>query len=322
MSSIITITFSPCIDKSARVNTLVPEKKLTCFDPRLEPGGGGINVARAIHKLGGEATAIYPAGGYTGSFFNHLLQKENIPAIVIDTVNHTRENFMILDELANLQYRFGMPGTLLMPDEWKRILSVIEGMHDVTYIVASGSLPPGVPADIYARIAAIAKNKHARFIVDTSGEALKHAVAEGVFLVKPNLGELSSLINHEHIDVSKVPEIARRFIHRGQCEVMLVSMGSQGAQLVTADQLFHVLPPSAERKSTVGAGDSMLAGVVLKLSENWPLKDALQYGVAAGTAATMNAGTALCTLADTEKLYALIKDGQSNRQVSLTDSKI
>jgi 6-phosphofructokinase 2 len=103
---------------------------------------------------------------------------------------------------------------------------------------------------------------------------------------------------------------------------MLVSMGSQGAQLVTADQLFHVLPPSAERKSTVGAGDSMLAGVVLKLSENWPLKDALQYGVAAGTAATMNAGTALCTLADTEKLYALIKDGQSNRQVSLTDSKI
>jgi len=301
---------------------MVPEKKMSCYDPVLEPGGGGINVARAIHKLGGEATAVYPAGGYTGAFFNHLLQKENIPAVVIDTENHTRENFMILDELANQQYRFGMPGTLLMAEEWKRILSVIEGMHDVSYIVASGSLPPGVPADIYARIAAIAKNKHARFIVDTSGEALKHAVAEGVFLVKPNLGELSSLINHEHIDIAKVPEIARRFIHRGQCEVMLVSMGNQGAHLITADQQYHVLPPPAERKSTVGAGDSMLAGFVLKLSENRPLREALQYGVAAGTAATMNAGTALCSLQDTEKLFALIKESQSNKHVDLTGSKI
>ena len=111
MSSIITITFSPCIDKSTAVAALVPEKKLVCATPKLEPGGGGINIARAIKKLGGAATAIFPSGGYTGKYFNHLLEKENIPAVIIETANETRENIIVVDEATNNQYRFGMPGT-------------------------------------------------------------------------------------------------------------------------------------------------------------------------------------------------------------------
>ena len=171
MSKIITITFSPCIDKSTSVPFIIPEKKLRCTAPKLEPGGGGINVARAIRKLGGEAIAIFPSGGYTGKFFNHLLENENIASVIIETTNETRENIIVLDESINNQYRFGMPGTELSEHEWKQCLQAVEEINNVEFIIASGSLPPGVPLDIYAQLAKIARYKHTRFIVDTSGEA-------------------------------------------------------------------------------------------------------------------------------------------------------
>ncbi|MFI5134082.1 MAG: 1-phosphofructokinase family hexose kinase, partial [Chitinophagales bacterium] len=180
MPKIITITFSPCIDKSTSVPQLLPEKKLQCVVPKLEPGGGGINVARAIKKLGGEAIAIFPSGGYTGKYFNHLMEKENVPSVIIEIKNETRENIIVLDESSNQQYRFGMPGTELSESEWKQCIKVIEEMparpaggKDVEFIVASGSLPPGVPLDIYAHLAIIAKKQKAKLIVDTSGEALQ-----------------------------------------------------------------------------------------------------------------------------------------------------
>lgn len=151
MSSIITITFSPCIDKSTSVQSLIPEKKLKCTSPKLEPGGDGINVARAIIKLGGEATAIFPSGGYTGKFFNHLMKKENVPSVIIESINETRENIIVLDESVNKQYRFGMPGTALNEHEWKQCLEAVEEASNAEFIIASGSLPPGAPLDIYGR---------------------------------------------------------------------------------------------------------------------------------------------------------------------------
>ncbi|HWC55048.1 MAG TPA: PfkB family carbohydrate kinase, partial [Chitinophagaceae bacterium] len=215
MPKIITLTFSPCIDRSTSVPKLLPEKKLKCTASKLDPGGGGINVARAIKKLGGEAIAIFPSGGYTGKYFNALLEKENVPVVIVETQNETRENFVVLDESSNLQYRFGMPGTPLQESEWKKMLEVVEGMNDLEFIVASGSLPPGVPLDIYAQLAVIAKKKKAKLIVDTSGEALKHAANEGVYLMKPNLGELSSLLGVERIDVEKIEELGRQVIAKG-----------------------------------------------------------------------------------------------------------
>ncbi|MFZ1369449.1 MAG: PfkB family carbohydrate kinase, partial [Ferruginibacter sp.] len=126
MASIITITFSPCIDKSTSIPALIPEKKLRCAVPKLEPGGGGINVARAIIKLGGSAVAVFPSGGYTGKFFNHLMENENVPSVIIETGNETRENIIVLDDSNNNQYRFGMPGTRLTETEWKQCLHAVE----------------------------------------------------------------------------------------------------------------------------------------------------------------------------------------------------
>ena len=308
MLKIITLTFSPCIDKTTSVRELIPEKKLKCSTPTLEPGGGGINVARAIKKLGGEAIAVYPAGGYTGRHFNALLENENVQAIIIDTKNETRENVIVVDESKNQQYRFGMPGTELSESEWQQCLDVIQKENEIEFIVASGSLPPGVPLDIYARLAVIAKKKNAKLIVDTSGDALKHAANEGVYLLKPNLSELASLIGTEKIDTDDITKFARELIQKANCQVLVVSMGERGAMLITNDETHHIIPPKAERKSTVGAGDSMVAGLVLSLSQKISFKDVLKYAVACGTAATMNPGTELCKKEDVEKLVQALSD--------------
>lgn len=307
MSKIITVTFNPVIDKSTTISSLIPEKKLRCTAPSFEPGGGGINVARAIKKLGGDATAIYPAGGYTGKFLEILMEKEGVPSLIIETRNHTRENLIVLDTSTNQQYRFGMPGPELLEDEWKSCLQKIKELDDIEFIVASGSLNPGMPLDIYARIAVIAKEKNAKLIVDTSGEPLKHAANAGLYLIKPNLGELSSLVGKEEINAEMVDDVALELIEKGKCEIVVVSMGAAGAMLVSKNEVIHMVPPTVRKRSTVGAGDCMVAGIVLSLARGLNLKEALRYGIASGTAATMNPGTELAKLEDVEKLYKLIR---------------
>ncbi len=308
MPKIITITLNPAIDKSTSVPVLVPEKKMKCTLPVFEPGGGGINVARAIKKLGGNATALYLAGGYTGKFFTQLLDREHIDSVVIEIAKHTRENLIVLNSTANLQYRFGMPGPLVEEMEWKKMLEEIEKMNGIDYIVASGSLPPGVPVDIFARIASIAKGKGTRCVVDTSGEALQLAANEGVYLLKPNLGELSSLVGSEEINTEMVDDVAATLIANGRSEVVIVSMGAAGAMLVTKGLVRQLTAPVVKRISTVGAGDSMVAGIITGLCNGKSILEAAKYGVACGTAATINPGTELCRLEDVERLYPLIKE--------------
>jgi len=307
MPRIVTITFSPCIDKSTSVSALLSEKKLACASPKLEPGGGGINVARAIKKLGGEVTAIYPAGGYTGKYFIELLNKEHVNSHYIETLNETRENFIVVDESTNAQYRFGMPGTILMEQEWKKILQDLADMNDVEYIVASGSLPTGVPVNIFAMVAEIATTKKAKLIIDTSREALKDAVDKSVFLIKPNLRELSSLVDKEYLNPDEISTAARQIIEKGKCQAVVVSMGAEGALLVTESIERKFGPPVVDKRSTVGAGDSMVAGIVYKLANGESLENAVAYGVACGTAATMNSGTELCKKEDVERLLQRLR---------------
>ncbi|TKB97945.1 1-phosphofructokinase family hexose kinase [Pedobacter cryophilus] len=307
MAAIVTITFSPAIDKSTTVVKLIPEKKLTCSNPVYEPGGGGINVARAIHKLGGNATAIYFAGGYTGKTFSKLLANELVESIIIETKENTRENLMVLETASNQQFRFGMPSTKLYKQEWLTCLSIIKGLKNVKYIVSSGGLSPNLPDDIFVRLSKIARKKNARLIIDTSGEALKKAIKAGVYLIKPNLKELSSLVGKEEIKVTEVEEVAKEVINNSKCEVVVVSLGASGALLITKNETIRVMPPKVKINSTVGAGDSMLAGIVLSLANHKNLTEVMQYGVACGTAATMNLGTQLCKKKDVLSLFKMIQ---------------
>lgn len=300
--SIVTVTFSPAIDKSSSVAEMLPEKKLKCTAPHLEAGGGGINVARALQHLGARATAVFPSGGFTGKYFNRLLEKEGVPAMIIDCENETRENFVILDESTHQQYRFGMPGTALKETEWKQMLQVIEEMRSIDFLVASGSLPPGVPDDVYAQLAIIAQKKKAKYIVDVSGKPLKHALDAGVYLIKPNLGELSGLHYGDHLSDDQAGRVALDLVAKKKCEVVVISMGSRGAMLVTENEQVTFKTPEVVIKSTVGAGDSMVAGIVFSLANGKSLREAVQYGVACGTAATLNPGTALFRKPDVEKI--------------------
>ena len=305
---IITITFSPCIDKTTSVRDFIPEKKLRCEVPVLEAGGGGINVSRALCKLGGTSIAIYPSGGCTGALFDRLLARDNVPVKVVRSESETRENFIVVEESSGNQYRFGVPGSVLAEHEWKELVRMIEEENEIDYIVASGSLPPGVPLDVYGKIAAIAKEKKARFIVDTSGEALKHAVNEGVFLVKPNLNELGALTGKPVANAMQIIEAAKQIIADNGCSAVVVSMGGAGAIFVSEDHAEKIQVPKVDVKSTVGAGDSMVAGIVLYLSRGKDIFEAVQYGLACGTAATLNPGTELCKKEDADALFKQIID--------------
>lgn len=306
MAPIVTITFNPALDQSLSVAEFVPDKKLKCSQPVCEPGGGGINVARAITKLGGEALAIYLAGGDNGKKIQQLLTNEYVRSVVIETAESTRANLVIADIVNNKQYLLDMPGSTVSESEWQACLNTITEIADVKYIVASGSLPPGVPNDIFARIAVIAQKKGALLIVDTAGEALKKAVEAGVYLIKPNIRELAALTGKTELDMASIPDVARQVINNGNCEVVVVSMGPNGAYLVTKELSIKITPPVLAVKSTVGAGDSMVAGVVLSLANNKSLTEAVQYGVACGSAATVNYGTQLCSKTDADCIYDTI----------------
>jgi len=306
MQSILTITFSPCIDKSFSVPELLAEKKLRSSIPKTEPGGGGINVARVLTRLGANAIALYPSGGYTGQALDELIAKEQILAIPVKTKNETRENLIVLEKSTNRQFRFTMPATSLTVKEVVRILERIERLKKLDFIVVSGSLPPGITPQLFSRINIVARKKKARLIVDTSGEMLKHAVDQGVYLIKPNVFELACLSGKESLSADEIVCEARRIIKTKKCKIIVVSMGAGGAMLVTKDKEILIIPPTVEIKSTVGAGDSMVAGIVFALSRDKNIETAVQYGVACGTATTLNSGTELCHVDDVERLFKQI----------------
>jgi len=304
MNNVVTLTLNPAIDKSTAVPKLVPEHKLSCDPPKTEPGGGGINVARALKRLGLDARAIFVAGGPPGEVLQQLMTQEGIPYQAVPTAAWTRENFTVVDASNNQQYRFGMPGTTLTAAEQAQVLATLDALPtkpDV--LVASGSLPQGMPPEFMGNIARWARQAGAKLIVDTSGEALQAAVNEGVYLLKPNLGELSKLAGVEALDSESAAEAARAIILAGKCEIVVVSLGPNGACLVTRDEEEHIPAPAVRKRSTVGAGDSMVAGMVFALCQGRPVREAVRLGVACGSAATMNSGTELFHPADAEKLF-------------------
>lgn len=307
MAKIITLTLNPAIDKTTYTAKVVPEKKLSCTHPVYHPGGGGINVSRALAHLGCHSTPLYLAGGNTGIHFQQLLAQEFIGSIAIPIEGNTRTNLTVVEETTGLQFRFGMVSPPIKESEWQFCLQILEQQIDFDYIIASGSIPPEVPMDFFGRVASIAKAKNARLIIDTSGEALEHAIKVGVFLIKPNLAELSALYGKEELTIDKTKEAAQSIIASGACKAIAISMGPQGALLVTEDEYIHIPSPQVKVKSTVGAGDSMVAGIVYGLSKNWNWQDTLSFGVACGAAATLNEGTQLCQKEDVERLFTEIK---------------
>ncbi|MFW5951691.1 MAG: 1-phosphofructokinase family hexose kinase [Gemmatimonadota bacterium] len=311
MQRVTTLTVNPAVDVAATVDRVAADEKLRCRDPRRDPGGGGINVARAMLRLGGEARAVFAAGGSPGQLLERLLSDEGVQSAAVRVEGYTRENVTIYEDHSERQYRFIMPGAEVDGDEVSRLVeAALEG--DPAYLVASGSLPPGVPTDFYAGVAERARERGTRVVLDTSGEALSAGVRGGVHLVKPNLRELGQLAGR---DVSEDPEqeaAARELVESERAEIVVVSLGAAGVLVVTAGGRERIPAPTVPIRSKVGAGDSTVAGITLSLARGDDVGTAVRFGVAAGAAAVMTPGTELCRREDAERLFArLRRDGGS-----------
>jgi 6-phosphofructokinase 2 len=304
---IVTITVNPALDKSAHFKGLVPEQKIRCEEPRYDAGGGGINVSKAISRLGGTSLAVFTSGGPTGKMLEGLISKEIIEYKAVEIQSWTRESFVGVDDNTNSQYRFSFPGPVISSAEKEEVIKTIQELKP-KFLVVSGGLNKDLETDFYQKIAEIAKGAKTKMIVDTSGEALNKVLETGVYMIKPNVGELAKLIGVERLELEEVNKAAKQIIAKGGAEIVVVSLGPQGAVLVTKDNYEFVPAPNVAKKSTVGAGDSMVGGMVWALSQNKSMKEIIRWGVACGSAATMNEGTQLFKFEDAQRLFDWLKD--------------
>ncbi len=308
MAKIVTLTPNPAIDLSTSINRVVPTLKLRCTAPRRDPGGGGVNVARVVQRFGGDVEAILPVGGFTGQLLRRLINAEGIVHRIVEAEAETREDFYVSESSTQAQYRFVLPGQPLREAEWRRCLAELAASDPAPqFVVASGSLPPGVPDDFYAQAATIARDLGARFLLDTSGAPLAAAIEHGLYLIKPNLREMSELVGAELATQDDWLTRARALIEKRKVEIVALSLGHLGALIVTPDQAFRAQALPIRPVSAVGAGDSFLGGLVFSLANGVGLADAFRLSVAAGAAALLNEGTELCSPADAYRLSAETK---------------
>jgi len=307
MIAIVTFTPNPAVDVSTSVEQIVPTNKLRCTPSRRDPGGGGINVARVVRRLGGEAIAIYPRGGATGQLLSQLIAQEKISSRVSEIADETREDFSVQEGSSGKQYRFVLPGPLLSEREWRTCLDCLKSC-DIRpgFVVASGSLPRGVPDDFYARAAQIAKSWNAKFVLDTSGLPLRVALEEGVYLCKPNLRELADLVGVALDDEASWIRASSRLVDQGHAEIVALSLGHRGALLSAPHLTLRAQPLPIAPLSSVGAGDSFLGAMVFGLTAGFELDQAFRYAVAAGSSAVLNPGTELCHIEDIARLAPMV----------------
>ena len=320
MPAFITLTLNPALDLSTTTERLQPTHKLRCSTALRFPGGGGINVARVLHRLGADVQAWALAGGVAGAQIAHLLAAEGVPTRFLPIAGDTRENFSVLETATGQEFRFVLPGPTVQATEWqdcmKRLAEQTRQAGRTTpapldaaprWLVASGSLPPGVPEDAYAQLAGAMSGQGTRLAVDTSGAALSAALRAGVAVVKPSLRELRELVQQPLEHAADWCAAAQALVTRGAAEVVALSVGEAGAVLATRDGVWQApAVPVPATAGTTGAGDCFLAALLWALDEGQPAPEALRWGVAAGAAALLSPGTALAQAADVKRLAASV----------------
>lgn len=307
-ATIVTLTMNPALDITTDAEAIRPTDKIRCTGVRHDPGGGGVNVAQVAHNLGESATAVFPAGGATGEVYADLLTARGVPFHSVKIAGSTRESFTVNEISTGRQYRFVLPGPCLTFEEQQQCLVELRDLAaSAKFVVASGSLPPGAPNNFYQQVGLVCRDLGARLVLDTSGGGLKH-ITSGVFLLKASVRELRECVGRELVTESEQLAAAHEIIECGRAQVVVVSLGSDGALLATSSesQRFSAIP--VRGVSGVGAGDAMVAGITVGLAREWPLSTAVRFGIAAGAAMTLTPGTEPCTRADTERLFEVAEE--------------
>ncbi len=293
MKSIATLTMNPTIDVAYEVSEVRHTHKIRATREYHNPGGGGINVARVYVRLGGHARSYYLSGGATGVALDGLLDLHQLVRTKIAIAGETRIAANVAETSSGREYRFVPAGPEVSEPEWTACLEALARV-ECDYLVASGSLPPGVPDDFYARVGALVRPRGIRMVLDSSGPALREGLAGGgIHLVKPSVGELRQLVGRDLPDAPAVAQAARELVASGKAQIVAVSMGHEGALLAHDGDTLHLPALDVEAKSTVGAGDSFVAGMVYALSDGQDIASAFRYAMAAGTAAVLHPGTDL-----------------------------
>ncbi|MBF6137367.1 1-phosphofructokinase family hexose kinase [Nocardia otitidiscaviarum] len=289
--SVVTLTMNPAIDIATGTERLVATDKMRCTPPRFDPGGGGVNAARTVAALDVPVTAVFPAGGPAGAQFEELVRDAGVAYRKVPVAGHTRENLAVTDEGTREQYRFVFPGPRLTNREQHRCLAAVEKLaRNARYVIASGTLPPGVPADFYQWLADILSDLDVRLVLDTSGAPLR-AMRGGVHLMKPSVRELSDYVGRPLIGRADQVAAARGLVDGGVSEIVLVSLGASGAFAVTRDTERWYAPIQVGVRSGIGAGDAMVGGTTVGLARGYRLDDAVRLGIAAATAALGTPGS-------------------------------
>ena len=305
---VLCLTMNPSVDLATRTEQVVPTHKLRCEATQHDAGGGGVNVARVLTRLGGRCVALCPAGGPSGEWLKHRMLDDGLSTTYLPITAETRVSFTVHEAATGAEFRFVMPGPVLSPAEWQSGLQHLLDLADFPdLLVASGSLPPGVPVDFYAQLARLCKTRGGRLVLDGSGPALAAAMAEGVFLVKPNLRELSELVGRPLETPDQWQAAACGLVQSGSAEVVALTLGHLGALLVTREGMWSAGALPVKVVSAVGAGDSFVGGLVWALQQGQSLLDAFAWGVSAGTGALLSASTGLCCADDAVNLRGEVR---------------
>jgi len=305
MKPIVTLTLNPAIDVACEADEVRHTQKTRTYNEHIEPGGGGINVARALCGFSAPARAIYLAGGVSGRVLDGMVADLGVERDAIWVKGDTRISLNVRERASSREFRFVPEGAEVSKEEWTRVLDRIAAT-DCDYFVASGSLPPGVPDDFYARIVPLIRAKEARFMLDTSGKELGAALDAGVFLIKPSHGELEQLVGRPLPSNEDLADAAAGIVASGQARLVAVTLGHKGSILVGERGALYLPAVDVEVRSAVGAGDSFLAGMTYGLASGQDEVIAFRMGAAAGAAAVQSPGTDLCKTADVDALMARV----------------
>lgn len=299
---VVTLTPNPALDIWLTTKEFVAGPKLRSSPPRVDPGGGGINVSRVIHRLEGETFALYAAGGRRGDEVAAALKREGVPAEMRRLKEETRENISVCEESSGDVLRFVTPGPEMQRDEAAALLESLEhAAQDAALVVGSGSLPKGAGEDFWAEAATRCQKAKARLVLD-SHDAVGPALEKGVFCFRENRDAIAKLENCEIGWPEETADWAAQQVQKNAAEIVIVTEGSEGAVLVTKDVKLLQPPPKVTPQSAIGAGDSFVAGLCLALSRNESVEEALRRAVATAAATLLTPGTELCRKEDVDRM--------------------
>lgn len=304
MECVATLTMNPAIDSSCEAETVSPTHKIRTHGGRYDPGGGGLNVARVLHRFGAPVQAIYMSGGPTGALLDGLLDLAGLPRRAVPMHDQVRMSLAVYERSTGQEFRFVPEGPCLSPAEAEVAVEAVLA-SPCPWLVASGSLPRGVSPDFFARLIAPLAGLGRKLVLDTSGEALKAAFdVGGLYLAKPSLGEFETLVGRKFAGPDQIGQSALELVQAGKAQMIAVTMGDRGAVLAHHGGVVHQPGLKVAARSATGAGDSFVAGMVFGLVSGEGAVPAFRRGIAAGTAAVLSPGTGLCDPADVARILA------------------